>query len=163
MLEQLPLRDIHLPEPVSWWPPAPGWWLLGAGALLAILLARRGYRLVKKARRRARLRREALGALDGIEHRFAADRDPAAALQAVSVLLRRVARTVFGDGAPVHLSGEEWVCWLRRHAPPGMDTGSLAPLADAPYRARPEADPWAVIRAGRHWARAASRRLEAAP
>lgn len=24
------LRDIHLPEAVSWWPLAPGWWVLGA-------------------------------------------------------------------------------------------------------------------------------------
>ena len=24
----LPLRDIELPEAISWWPLAPGWWLL---------------------------------------------------------------------------------------------------------------------------------------
>ena len=30
----LPLRDIHLPEPIGWWPPALGWWIL---ALLVIL------------------------------------------------------------------------------------------------------------------------------
>ena len=22
------LRDIQLPEPISWWPLAPGWWVL---------------------------------------------------------------------------------------------------------------------------------------
>ena len=23
---QLPLRDLHLPETIGWWPLAPGWW-----------------------------------------------------------------------------------------------------------------------------------------
>ncbi|MDP7406676.1 MAG: DUF4381 domain-containing protein, partial [SAR324 cluster bacterium] len=22
------LRDVHLPPAVSWWPPAPGWWII---------------------------------------------------------------------------------------------------------------------------------------
>ena len=35
------LRDIHLPEAVSWWPLAPGWWVLGA--LLVAGLAYTGH------------------------------------------------------------------------------------------------------------------------
>ena len=42
------LRDYHLPEPISWWPPAPGWWLLASlavAALAVLLLWRRERRL----------------------------------------------------------------------------------------------------------------------
>ena len=38
-LEQL--RDIHLPQAVHWWPPAPGWWIVAALILaLTIWLGR---------------------------------------------------------------------------------------------------------------------------
>ena len=35
--ELLPLRDLHLPEMVGWWPLAPGWWFLIALAAAVIL------------------------------------------------------------------------------------------------------------------------------
>ena len=34
--EQIPLRDLHLPEAIGWWPLAPGWWLVIAIALVGI-------------------------------------------------------------------------------------------------------------------------------
>ena len=34
--EQIPLRDLHLPEAIGWWPLAPGWWILIAIALVGL-------------------------------------------------------------------------------------------------------------------------------
>ncbi len=43
------LKDIHLPVPPGWWPPAPGWWLL-----FALLLAGVGWGLLWLKRKRAK-------------------------------------------------------------------------------------------------------------
>ena len=42
----LPLRDLHLPEPVGWWPLAPGWWVI-----LVIVATALGYVLWRLYRR----------------------------------------------------------------------------------------------------------------
>ena len=34
---QLPIRDIHLPGMIAWWPPALGWWIVAAVALAALV------------------------------------------------------------------------------------------------------------------------------
>ncbi|GAA0203656.1 DUF4381 domain-containing protein [Kangiella japonica] len=54
LLEQL--RDIHQPEPVSWWPLAPGWWiiialvvLIAALFIIKAILKKRHYRYVRLA------------------------------------------------------------------------------------------------------------------
>ncbi len=61
---QIPLRDLHLPEVIGWWPPASGWWflivLVSAG--LVYLL----YRSIRKWRRNAS-RRVALRELARIQ------------------------------------------------------------------------------------------------
>ena len=33
----LPLKDLHLPAEIGWWPLAPGWW--GVIAVLAVVAA----------------------------------------------------------------------------------------------------------------------------
>ena len=59
--QQIPLRGLHLPESVGWWPLAPGWWLL-----LALLVAAAGFLLRAFLRRRAHAaaRRKALRQLE---------------------------------------------------------------------------------------------------
>ena len=55
---EIPIRDLHLPEAIGWWPLAPGWWvlivLLGIGLLL---LLRKWFRIhARGAARRLALR-----------------------------------------------------------------------------------------------------------
>lgn len=128
MADDLPqLRDIHLPVEPSWWPPAPGWWILFALSLLVlVLLARRGSGRLRRVRRDRRVidalaRLEADWRRDGDDTRFAA---------ALSEHLRRLSRLVRAD-APA-LSGSAWIAFLDRHGDGFADVRDA--LVDAPYR-----------------------------
>lgn len=119
------LRDIHLPAPISWWPPAPGWWMLAA-LIVAILI---GLFIWFRRRRRDNWRRSALAELARLRQQYAAQ--PTAAhtiIAALSVLLRRVAISCFPRAEVAMLSGEKWLAFLDR----SMDEG--APFQSEPNR-----------------------------
>ena len=69
------LRDIHTAAPVPWWPPAPGWWILGL--LLLVLLVWLGRRILARYRVYQR-RRQMLGWVDHLNANIDPQRDPQA-------------------------------------------------------------------------------------
>ena len=101
------LRDIHLPEPVSWWPPAPGWWLV-ALIILAVIIT-----LVYFLRRRFlknKYRKVALNKLSLLESH---NKDNAlGTLEEISAILRRVAMQTYGRQSVAPLAGDSWLEFL---------------------------------------------------
>jgi len=132
------LRAIHLPAEPQWWPPAPGWWLLAAIVLLAVLWSLRW--LLRRHRRKApwRAARRELAALAA---RHAgnvddADRD-GVYLRELSVLLRRAALSRYPAEDIAALTGSEWLAWLDRQADSDQfSQGAGQVLADGPYAPR---------------------------
>jgi hypothetical protein len=126
---QLPLRDIHLPDAIAWWPPAPGWWLLAGLAVAAIVVL--ALKLWRGRRHRAARRELAriITALDG-------GADPAQCARRASVLLRRFAMTLDEDSPGIAgLAGERWLDYVARHGKNrGLFEHDGGLLLDVPYR-----------------------------
>ena len=130
----LPLRDIHLPPAVSWWPPAPAVWLLLA--LLALLLVVLVVWLAARQRRR-RIRREALNEMQRLQQQWKEQHRPSETAEALSRLLRRVGLSYFGRAGFSGLTGPAEIDCLnrlvtdrRRQLP--RELGDW--LREAPYR-----------------------------
>jgi hypothetical protein len=144
------LRDIHLPAEPSWWPPAPGWWLLAVLALLALA----GLAWIWRRRRRARQRqRHILGELDRLVLRRREDGDRAALLGGLHQLLRRVAREQ--DAAAAHLRGDAWRQVLARVPVDSLTLDSLHRLDQAIYQPAGGGDDSELVEAARRWLRLA--------
>ena len=126
------LRGYHLPDPVSWWPPAPGWWLL-ALLVLSLLVLLAGW-LVRRHRRGAAAR-AAQAELTALRAALAQDGDAAACARGLSRLLRRFALVRFPRRAVAGLSGEAWLAFLDAQGGGGrFQSGPGRLLLDAPYR-----------------------------
>ncbi len=147
----LPLRDIHLPAEIGWWPPAPGWWaLLIMGLSLSLWLARFLY----LRHRRHRPIKAALDELTQLESDYEGN-IPALA-GSLSRLLRRLAITEYGREAVASLSGDAWVQFLQQTAPAAdIPTKAITALASLPYQPNSQSkdsdDIPALIEAARCW------------
>ena len=125
---QIPLRDIHLPGPVSWWPPAVGWWIVAALVFVGLAIAWIHYR--RRERERA-----ALKALKGVLRALDDGQEPSRCLQRMSMLMRRFAMSVGGEATAVAgLTGERWLAFLdSRWDRDTFSRGVGRALAVAPY------------------------------
>ena len=122
MEQNLPeLRDIHLPEGVSTFPPAYGWWVILGGILLLLLLTD----LFLIVRRKSK-KRYALYLLAHVRQENAV----AAALQ-MSEILRRICVYKYKEAAALY--GQPWLDFLNRHAKIKLEGASARLLLDAPY------------------------------
>jgi len=127
------LADIHLPEPVGFWPPAPGWWILFF-LLCAVLYwaGRRYYASWKVQRARSFALRELDNCLESFRTAsIAATAEQCASLKLILVsdvnaVLRRVAMKNFGNENFASLSGTAWIAFLRSHGDASLLDESLA-------------------------------------
>lgn len=130
--EQIPLRDLHLPDPVGWWPLAPGWWVLLGLVAVAVLV------LLRKAWVRWRFnaaRRIALEELARLEGSWRDAPNPGLLARRLSELLRRTMLAYAPRRDVAGLTGQAWLQWLDR----GLDEkpfteGAGRALKELPYR-----------------------------
>jgi hypothetical protein len=134
-MEQLPLKDIHLPEPVSFWPPAPGWILLAVLLPLSIALLIYVYKRLKQQT----VLKSAAKLLAGIRNENPTDSRQT--LVALSALLRRVAISTAGRADVAGLNGCAWLAYLDTPFPDApFSQGVGRCLADAHYRPNPPSE-----------------------
>jgi len=129
---QIPLRDLHLPDAIGWWPLAPGWWLV-----IALVVIGLGWLLRAGLRRRARgaARRHALGQLKQCRSAYAEHGNPVQLGIEVSEILRRTMLAYAPRSDVAGLTGDEWLAWLDRDlAEPRFSQGPGRGLLELPYR-----------------------------
>lgn len=160
----LTLRDIHLPDGISWWPPAPGWWIVLVVLLLLLALGIFLYR----RRQGQGVHRAALQELSGIQQAYAQHADDQQLVKALSVWLRRVSLSLYPRVNVAGLTGEAWLEFLDRDLARGKDPirfseGAGRALISAPYQAVARVDADELLSICRHWLKALPRYPQVRP
>jgi len=151
------LRDIHLPEAVTFWPPAPGWWLLlvliviGLGfiyrqAIIAIIQRRKLANVLEELDQAYQHYQEQ-GAFENRRNQAGLD-----FLASINILLNRVAIVMFPQAPSEKLSGAQWLDFLDSFdAGSEFSQGAGRVLADGIYQRRFEADTDALYALVKSW------------
>lgn len=133
------LKGIALPEPVSWWPFAIGWWLVLAISLL--LLTTITIKLFKQYKQN-KYRKIAVLELQTLFNGWQEDANTTSYLHSTNALLKRVVREVEQNKQTQHLHkhGREWGSLLQRYSKQPLSDVTLDALTTACYKRKPDVD-----------------------
>jgi hypothetical protein len=139
------LAPLRSPASISWWPPAPGWWVLGTLLLALLILA---VRWLWRLYRRGAPLRAARAEFARIE---AATLSQPALVEALTQLQRRIAIALAGRRACAGLTGKRWIEFLNSLAQ-GDEQHFSPQMSDLAYRGPVDADECAALMAStRRW------------
>ena len=128
----IPLRPLHLPNPISWWPLASGWWIIIALSILIICLL--CFRIRQKYKYNAP-KRSALRVLKKIEVDYQLNKDHLAFIRKISELLRRTMLAYEPRCEIAGLTGDDWMKRLDQDLPlPYFQTEGSEILLKFPYQ-----------------------------
>ena len=131
------LRDIHLPDPVSVWPLAPGWWILMI--LIPVLLVL--LRFVIKRMLMPKYKKLALKELTSISVNYEISRNSHETCGEVALLIRKALVAKIGNQEVAGLVGEEWLAYLDRLSKTNCFTeGTGRLIISAPYAKESDVD-----------------------
>ncbi|MBA3602279.1 MAG: DUF4381 domain-containing protein [Parachlamydiaceae bacterium] len=136
-IPELPLRDIHLPTSISWWPPAVGWWILLLVILFMLALA---FFLIKSYLKPT-LKKQARKQLSSIEQMFQSNGNATLCLSELSIFLRRIVLCQNHPEPIAGVTGTAWLTFLDQSLDtPEFSQGSGQILLKGPYQRFVEKD-----------------------
>lgn len=110
------MADLALPDPISFWPPAAGIWIVGG--MTAAMLAVASWRALRRYRADAYLR-SAAAEIDALSQ------SDGTIDEAVSAILKRAAIVAHGREEVAALTGLAWAAFITRTTPAGVQTTDL--------------------------------------
>ena len=142
------LRDIHLPDAISWWPPAIGWWILVALVIAAFIFIPKLYRRVTFTP----LKKVANNTFKKILVKYKNNNDDALFIVETSQLLRQIAMSYYGREDVAQLTGEKWIQALNELTEQEHFNDKIKQtLISAPYLKNSHIDAEQLINAVQNW------------
>lgn len=153
-MNELELRDIHLPEMSLWWPPAPGWWVVLLLLLVLPVILFWAIRWIKHKP----LHRLSLRELDRIRQRHSEGSSDKDVLADIAVLLRRTMISYHGRDACAASAGGVWIEQLQQVMPQhGFSDEQLQLLSRDRYKLDYTCDIGNLLQTCERWLRALPR------
>ncbi|MBV1883849.1 MAG: DUF4381 domain-containing protein [Pseudomonadales bacterium] len=119
------LRDIHLPDPVSFFPLPVAWWVLLVVVLCVVVCV-----LYFLMYARKKMLRYALVELDELQfYQSQQTQQDSDTVMALGVLMKRYAQCQFPRNQVAHLWGQSWLAFLRSTSSSGQFDGDRGAAA----------------------------------
>lgn len=133
------MRDIHYPGDPSWFPPAPGWWLVALLVIAALIWL---YRALYRYRRDRAPYQVAKHLLERAQTEFDnGELDARTYLDRCNDILKRLLVRVRNESAASPASGHQWLALLDKlHGGKDFREGAGVALGDERFRRELETD-----------------------